>query len=196
MAEISLQPPNPFNFKIPDEWPWWRPHFEQFRITSGLQNASASKEVNTLLYCLGEEAESMLKSTNITEEETKSYETVFEKFDSFFQVRRNVIFERARFNRQWQLPGELVEQYIVELYNLVEYCNYGDFKSEMIRDRLVVGILDKTLSERLQLDPALTVEKAKQMIRQHEAVQEQQQVLKGAGTNSLEEICQTETNWF
>ena len=127
--------------------------------------------------------------TNITEEETKNYETVLEKFDSFFQVRRNVIFERARFNRQWQLPGELVEQYIVELYNLVEYCNYGDFKSEMIRDRLVVGILDKTLSERLQLDPALTVEKAKQMIRQHEAVQEQQQVLKGAGTNSLEEMC-------
>ena len=44
------------------------------------------------------------------------------------------------------------------------------------------------LSERLQLDPTLTLEKAKQMIRQHEAVQEQQ-VLKGAGTNSLEEIC-------
>ena len=81
-----------------------------------------------------------------------------------------------------------MEQYIVELYNLVEHCNYGDFKSEMIRDRLIVGILDKTLSERLQLDPALTLEKAKQMIRQREAVQEQQQVLKGAGTNSLEEM--------
>ena len=81
-----------------------------------------------------------------------------------------------------------MEQYIVELYNLVEHCNYGDFKSEMIRDRLVVGILDKTLSERLQLDPALTLEKAKQMISQREAVQEQQQVLKGAGTNSLEEM--------
>ena len=86
-----------------------------------------SKQVNMLLYCLGEEAESMLKSTNITEEETKNYETVLEKFNSFFKVRRNVIFERACFNR---LPGELVEQYIVELYNLVEHCNYGDFKSE------------------------------------------------------------------
>ena len=83
----------------------------------------------------------MLKSTNFTEEETKTYKIVLEKFDSFFQVRRNVIFERARFNRRCQLPGESVEQYNVELYNLVEHCNYGDLKSEMIRDRLVVGIL-------------------------------------------------------
>ena len=127
----------------------------------------------------------MLISTKITEEETKNYETVLEKFDSLFQVRRNVIFERVRFNRRCQLPGESVEEYIVQLYNLVEHCNYGD----LIWDHLVVGILNKTLSECLQLDPALTLEKAKQMIHQHKAVQEQQQVLKEARTNSLEEMC-------
>ena len=127
----------------------------------------------------------MLKSTKITEEETKNYKTVLEKFDSLFQVRRNVIFERVRFNRRSQLPGESVEEYIVELYNLVEHCNYGD----LIRDRLLVGILDKTLSECLQLDLVLTLEKAKQMIHQHKAVQEQQQVLKRARTNSLQEMC-------
>ncbi len=42
----------------------------------------------------------------------------------------------------------------------------------MIRDRLVVGIKDAGLSERLQLDPTLTLEKAKTSIRQREAVQE------------------------
>ena len=84
--------------------------------------------------------------------------------------------------------GESVEQYIVELYNLAEHCNYGDLKSEMIRDRLVVGILDKSLSERLQLDSALTLEKAKKIIRQREAVQEQQQVLNGATSSSLNEV--------
>ena len=78
-----------------------------------------------------------------------------------------------------------MEEYIVELYNLVEHCNYG----HLIQDCLVVGILDMTLSECLQLDPALTLEKVKQMIHQHKAVQERQQVLKGARTNSLEEMC-------
>ena len=140
MAQIRLQPPDPFDFKTPDDWPRWRRRFEQFRSTSGLQEASAAKQVNTLLYCLGEEAESVLTSTNISEEERKDYAAVLAKFDGFFQVRRNVIFERARFNRRCQLPGESAEQYIVELYNLAEHrCNYGTLTSEMIRDRLVAG---------------------------------------------------------
>jgi len=49
----------------------------------------------------------------------------------------------------------------------------------MIRDRLVIGIHDHHLSERLQLDSELTLEKAKKAIRQHEAIQGQQNVLKG-----------------
>ena len=69
MAEIRLQPPDPFNFKVPDDWPRWRRRFEQFRAASGLKEASASKQVNTLLYCIGEAAKSVLKSTNITEDE-------------------------------------------------------------------------------------------------------------------------------
>ena len=48
----------------------------------------------------------------------------------------------------------------------------------MIRDRIVVGIRDETLSERLQLDSELTLEKAKILVRQREAVHEQQILLK------------------
>ena len=44
----------------------------------------------------------------------------------------------------------------------------------MIRDRIVVGIRNQSLSQKLQLDPALTLESAKQTVRQHEAVQKQQ----------------------
>ena len=49
----------------------------------------------------------------------------------------------------------------------------------MIRDQLVVGIRDSSLSECLQLDANLTLEKAKTAIRQKEAVHEQQKILKG-----------------
>ena len=59
------------------------------------------------------------------------------------------------------------------LFRLAESCDYGEFKDQMIRDRLVVGIKDSGLSERLQMDPELTVEKAMKMIWQKEAVHEQ-----------------------
>ena len=42
----------------------------------------------------------------------------------------------------------------------------------------MTGIRDETLSEKLQLDPELTLEKAKKIIRQREAVYEQVQTLK------------------
>ena len=113
-----------------------------------------------------------LASTNATENDRKNYDAVMVKFDAFFQVRRNVLFERARFNRRNQLPGETAEEYIMALYSLAANCNYGALEAEMIRDRLVVGIRDNALSECLQLDAELLLEKAKKSIRQREAVHE------------------------
>ena len=100
-----------------------------------------------LLYCLGEEAEAVLASMNVMDEERKDYKKVIEKFDSLFQVRKNVIYKRARFNRRSQQTEETAEEYITALYNLTENCDYGDIKEEMIRDRLVVSIWDSALSE-------------------------------------------------
>ena len=177
MASIPLKPPTSFNFRNPDEWQKWRKRFEQFRSASGLSQENEPRQVSTLLYCLGEEAEDVLASANITEDDRKKYESVLAKLDEFLKVRRNVIFERARFNQRSQREDESAEQYITSLYNLVENCEYGDLASDMIRDRLVVGIRDNALSQRLQMDSELTLEKAKRQIRQREAVQEQQTIL-------------------
>ena len=122
----------------------------------------------------------MLTSTNASEDDRKDFDSVLGKFDDFFKVRRNIIFERARFNRRSQKERETAEKYIMELYRLSETCEYGDMSDDMIRDRLIVGIRDTSLSQQLQIDPELTLEKAKQRIRQREAVSEQQRELKGA----------------
>ena len=50
-------------------------------------------------------------------------------------------------------------------------------KEEMICNRLVVGIRDTELSQRLQLDSDLTLEKAKKSVRLREAVSEQRRIL-------------------
>ena len=137
---IQLRAPEAFNFKKPDEWLKWHRRFEQYEIASGLSAESRVRQVGTLLYCMGEEAEDVLTSTNITTEERKDYETVLGKFNEYFKVHKNIIFKRARFNCRNQLKGESAEQYITDLYRLAETCEYGDMTSQMIRDWLVVGI--------------------------------------------------------
>jgi len=57
----------------------------------------------------------------------------------------------------------------------------------MIHDHLVVGIKDELLLERLQIELDLTLNKAKTLIRQREAVQQQQGMLKGNG-DALEAV--------
>ena len=179
MATIPLKPPNPFDFKHPDDWQKWKRRFDQYRHASGLASGNEQQQVSTLLYCLGEQADDVLSSTGISEENRKKYSEVMTKFDDYFKIRRNVIFERARFNRRNQLPDETAEEYVTVLFNLVDSCNYGDFREEMLRDRLVVGIRDVALSERLQMDSELTLEKAMKMVRQKEAVHEHNSQLQG-----------------
>lgn len=56
--------------------------------------------------------------------------------------------------------GELVDSFVIALYVLAEHCSYGVLHDELIKDRLVVGLSDAQLSERMQLDRDLTLEKA------------------------------------
>ena len=69
-------------------------------------------------------------------------------------------------------------EFIASLYRLVEHCNYGTLKEEMIRDRLVVGLTDNTLSERLQMRPDLTLTQAVEMVRNSELVKKQRAVIR------------------
>ena len=93
--------------------------------------------------------------------------------------RRNVIFERAKFNSRKQEPNEPVDVFITALYTLAEHCNYGTLHDEMVRDRIVVGIRDSSLSEKLQLDAELTLSTAVAKVRQAEEVKKQQPLLRG-----------------
>ena len=135
------------------------------------------RQVSTLLYCLGEEAEDILNTTNISEEDRKKYGKIIEQFDTYFKVKTNVIYEHACFNKRSQLPDEPVDHFITEIHTLAESCEFGEMKQALIRDRLIVGIWDLALSERLQLEPNLTLDKAKRLICQCEAVKIQQDFL-------------------
>ncbi|UYV80223.1 hypothetical protein LAZ67_18002081 [Cordylochernes scorpioides] len=96
--------------------------------------------------------------------QNNDYKLVVSKFQDYFIGKRNIIYERAKFNRRSQGEIEPVEEFITNLYVLAENCNYGILKEEMIRYRLVVG--------------ELTLEKAIQIVRQSESVKNQQKEIR------------------
>ena len=68
----------------------------------------------------------------LSEEDMKRYGAVKAKFNSYFVKRRNIIFERAKFNMRKQEDGEPVDAFITALYVLAEHCGYGDLHDETI----------------------------------------------------------------
>lgn len=129
------------------------------------------RETNTLVYCMGDEADYILPGLKLTDEQKNVFLTVRDAFDSHFVVKNIDIYERARFNLRKQGDNETVKSFVKALYTLAEHCNYGSLHDEFIRDRLV----DLGLSECLQLDKDLTLEKAISMTRQSEEVKNKPQ---------------------
>ncbi|UYV63212.1 hypothetical protein LAZ67_2003458 [Cordylochernes scorpioides] len=175
---MQIAAPEGFNFGKPNEWPIWLKRFQRYRIASGLSEKSENEQVNALVYIMGDKAEEILILFNLSEAQNNDYKLVVSKLQNYFIGKRNLIYERAKFNRRSQGESEPVEEFITNLYVLAENCNYGILKEEMIRDRLVVGVKNFNLSEKLQLESELTLEKAIQIVRQSESVKNQQKEIR------------------
>ena len=87
-----------------------------------------------------------------------------------------------------QEANESVDAFITSLHTLAEHCKYGDLQDELIRDRIVVGLADLKLSERMQMEDKLTLQKAMDMARQSEEVKRQQTALRSEASSSVMQV--------
>ncbi|XP_064482891.1 uncharacterized protein K02A2.6-like [Ornithodoros turicata] len=180
---FRMEPPASFNFSAPNEWSTWKRRFLRFYTVSGLDRQSGQQQVDALVYILGSRAEDIFQTFNLVTSETSDFKVVLDQFDKCFILRRNIIYERAKFNTRVQWEAESVDDFATSLHRLAETCDYGTLKDDLLRDRLVVGLSDTRLSEKLQLDSTLTLDKALTTARQHEAVKQQQAELRPLGDN-------------
>ena len=108
---------------------------------------------------MGGNANEILRSFQLSEADQAS-DAVKARFATLFVGRTNVIFERARFNKRIQGDQESVIDFIESLYQLAETCQFGALKDELIRDRIVIGIRNAALPQKLMQDDTLTLDKA------------------------------------
>ena len=103
-----------------------------------------------LLMVIGEETREVFSTfTNWNEAgDDAKIEPVLKKFAEYCQPRKNVPFERYRFNRCTQQPGESYDHYRTALRRLAEGCDFDTITpEEILRDRLVFGISDAKVRE-------------------------------------------------
>ena len=103
---------------------------------------------------------------------------VLAKFDSYCEPRKNVPFERYRFIRRVQEPGKTYDQYRTSLRKLADGCEFATITpDEILRDRLVFGIRDAKVRERLLWETKLTLTKTDEICHAAESMMVQMKVV-------------------
>ena len=191
----KFNPPDSFQFDKPADLPEWKQRFLRFRSATKLDRETSTVQVSSLVYAAEKIYSSFQLATTVTAAasdadaaavaaaaatvpDANNFDLVMKRFDAYFIPKRNVIHDRAKFHLRVQQAGENAESFYRSLMELSERCDFKD-KNEEIRDRLVIGILDKELSLELQLKADLTLENCVDRVRNSEMVKKQNEVLKG-----------------
>ncbi len=91
-----------------------------------------------------------------------------EKFDAFCNPRKNTVYERYVFFSRNQENGESIDHYVTVLKTMSDTCEFGELRESLIRDRVVFGIQDNSVRERLLRDHELTLQTAIEKVRSPE----------------------------
>ena len=76
----------------------------------------------------------------------------------------SVIVCRFQFNTRKQQARETVAEYVAALWKAAEFCDHGDSLSKMLHNRLVCGIMDTSVQERLTLDKAVSLAQSVEIV--------------------------------
>ncbi|UYV72544.1 hypothetical protein LAZ67_9003635 [Cordylochernes scorpioides] len=174
----------------PTDWPSWKQRFSLYRLLSNLNAKEQEYQITALIYLMGERAEEIHSAFNLSADDAKNLDKAIEAFDNHFIGKRNVVYERALFGLRSQRLEETIEEFVTVLHRISEHGKYANLREELIRDRIVLGVKDRKLSEKLMLNENLTLAKAVEIAHQWEAVMREQQDLNPSTSQDMVKTCE------
>ena len=175
-TRLNLPPPEPLEIykNSSVNWKKFKLKWQNFSLATGLNEEAEGKQVATLLTIIGDDANAeYYKFQWAKSGDDKKITPVLNKFEEFCAGKKNVIYERYLFNTCSQQEGETIEQYVTQLRTLSENCEYADLEESLIRDRVVLGINNDKLREKLLHKPDLTLQRAIEDIQVYESTKKQ-----------------------
>ncbi|XP_070560197.1 uncharacterized protein [Ptychodera flava] len=160
-----LKTPSAFDFFSEDQAERWKPWREgiELYLAVGMKGESNADKSKALLYIMGPKGREMFKTFTFAEDGSDNStipKHILDKFEQRVAPTNNLIITRHRFNMRFQGEHESADEYITALMTLASFCDYGDLRDQLLRDRIVCGIRSKEVKEKLFQKPDLTLAKA------------------------------------
>ena len=139
----------------------WSDRWNDYSIVTKLKDENAEYRCSMLRYTFTEETRKIYNTLNLTADEAKDDKAIIEKLEAFGKGTINETLERHTFNSRNQEEGECFDDFLTELKILLKNCNFcGTCVDGLLRDRIVSGIRDSSLRQKLLSDTDLTLKKA------------------------------------
>lgn len=169
-------------------WRTWRQEFDLYATATYLSQQPKEVQAATFLMVIGEDARRTYNTFVFNEGEDKSdIEVLKQKFESFYKPSLNLAYHEFRFGSRDQKEGESFNEWLTELRILAKSCEFAEMEERMLRSRIILGIKDKKLQEKLISDnPSFA--KTVEICRAREQGKEQCEQIQ-TGNKRHEEIC-------
>lgn len=159
-------------------WLKWKKQFNLYMVATGYNKKPDEQKVAMLVNLLGTDAQDVYDNfVYISPETSTQYDVVMKKFEQYCLPRVKVVVERFNFTNVVQKEGQSFDSFLTELQTKSSTCNFGDQKDSLIRDRIIFGIRNKKIQERLLEDDDVSLEKTVSMCRSSELSQLQVKIL-------------------
>ncbi|XP_028177079.1 uncharacterized protein LOC135088230 [Ostrinia nubilalis] len=165
--ESVLPPPPPFAFvnnldnvttgNISKEWEKWKSAFMIYFDACEMNKKDPKVQICIFLHIVGEQCRELYDQFK---DQCKDITSLIKKYDELFLLKKNLTVQRHHFFTRDQLDGETIDQYSLELRKLASKCEFKDLLDDLIRDRLICGLKENALRERLLREPDLTLQKS------------------------------------
>ena len=186
-TRLTLPPPQPLEIykNSSVNWKKFKQKWQNFVLATGLHDEAEGKQVATLLTIIGDDAMAEYNKFQWAKSgDDKKITPVLNKFEEFCAGKINVIYERYLFNTCSQQDGETIEQYVTKLRTRSENCEYAALEESLIRDRVVLGIINDKLREKLLHKPDLTLQTAIDDIKVYESTKKQMKQITDSSQSS------------
>ena len=148
--------------------------WEHYSVASKVNKEEGDVQVVALLTTIGREGRKVFQTWNLTATQKKDIKGVFERFENYCNPRKNIPFERYRFNSRQQEYGESFDRYVTALRQIADKCAFDvTTPDDILRDRIIFGIADTKVRERLLHEPELSLAKTLDFCRASEISQAQ-----------------------
>ncbi|XP_063370735.1 uncharacterized protein LOC134659059 [Cydia amplana] len=180
---VGLKPPEKL---LNQDFKKWKQRFELYRKASGADKKEDQIQVALLLHCMGEACIDIYNTLNL--DETATYIEVIAAFESYYIPKKNESVNSHMFFTRNQLEGENFDNYLTELRKLAKECDFGTLEDRLIKDKIVSGVYNKKLTDRLLREPDLSLTKAINICKAAELANEQVKQIQGKSSVEKTEV--------